>query len=219
MDPYRFVTLGGLVICTTRAEHAAQLERLQQIVFPTLAHESLFRASDYLEHIRIFPEGQFTALTSDSPDAEVIGMTTTLRHHLDPDSHHTFNDIIRAGFAGTHEPDGDWMYGLDIGTHPAYRGSGIARLLYNARQHTVESLNLRGQYTYGMLTGYGAEKKIITAESYYEELISGKRKDPTVSRQMANGFEPVKLVPGYVDDPVCDGYCVLLVRKNPNYIS
>lgn len=219
MNPYRFVSAAGYVICSTRAEHAAGLEKLQQLVFPTLSRESLFRAPDYLEHIRLFPEGQFVALSSANPDAEVIGMTTTLLHHLDPDSRHTFNDIIRAGFAGTHEPQGDWMYGLDIGTHPACRGSGIAKLLYDARQDTVEKLNLKGQYTYGMLTGYGAEKNKMTAAVYYEELISGKRKDPTVSRQMANGFAPMRLVPGYVEDPVCDGYCVLLVRKNPNYHS
>lgn len=217
MELYRFVTPNGHVICSTRTEHASRLERLQQIVFPTLASESLFRANDYLEHIRLFPEGQFVALSEDSPDAAVIGMTTTLRHHLDPESNHTFNDIIRTGFAGTHEPDGDWMYGLDIGTHPDHRGSGIAKLLYDARQNTVQKLNLKGQYTYGMLTGYGVVKEIVSAETYYDELINGARKDPTVSRQMANGFEPVRLVPGYVDDPVCDGFCVLLVRKNVNY--
>ncbi|MFM9074710.1 MAG: GNAT family N-acetyltransferase, partial [Bacteroidota bacterium] len=98
-----------------------------------------------------------------------------------------------------------------------WRGRGIARLLYNARQDTVERLNLRGQYTYGMLTGYGALKGTMSAEDYYAELISSKRKDPTVSRQISNGFEPINLVPGYLDDPVCDGYTVLLIRKNPKF--
>jgi hypothetical protein len=54
----------------------------------------------------------------------------------------------------------------------------------------------------------------MSAEAYYMELLEGKRKDPTVSRQMANGFKPESLVAGYVEDPVCDGYCVLLIREN-----
>lgn len=210
---YRKETTDGLVVTSTGPEHAAQLEQLQETVFPTLAKDSLFRANHYLNHIRIFPEGQFVVIDG----TRVVGMTTTIRYHLDETHAHTFDEVLDGGFLNTHEPDGEWLYGLDVGTHPQWRGRGIARLLYDARQHTVERLNLRGQYTYGMLTGYGAVKASISAEDYYSELISGERKDPTVSRQMANGFDPIKLVPGYLDDPVCDGYTVLLIRKNPNF--
>ncbi len=199
----------GIVITTTRPEHAAQLEELQRIVFPTLAKESLMRKEHYLNHIRIFPEGQFVALK----DGKVIGMTTSIRYHLDFNDKHTFNDVFDSGFLNTHQPDGDWLYGMDIGTHPDYRGLGIAKFLYDARQETVRKLELKGQYTYGMLSGYGARKETMTAEVYYALLIDGKINDPTVSMQIKNGFKPFGLVPGYVDDPVCDGYTVLLVRS------
>jgi hypothetical protein len=65
-----------------------------------------------------------------------------------------------------------------------------------------------------MLTGYGALKNEISAADYYHEVVEGKRKDPTVSRQIASGFKPHHLVANYVEDPVCDGYCVLLIREN-----
>lgn len=211
--PYFRKTPDGLVIQTTRAEHAGQLEKLQELVFPTLAKESLFRAEHYLNHIRIFPEGQFVATQNE----KVIGMTTTIRYHLDENSVHRFSDVLDGGYLNTHEPDGEWLYGLDVGTHPDHREQGIARLLYDARQSTVEHLGLRGQYTFGMLSGYGALKHMMSAETYYRELIAGKRKDPTVSRQMANGFKPVRLVAGYLDDPVCDGNTVLLIRPNPDF--
>ena len=213
--PYRKETADGLVVQTTRPEHAEQLEKLQETVFPTLAKDSLFRANHYLNHIRIFPEGQFVVTDGD----KVVGMTTTIRYHMDdePGHGHTFADVLDGGYLNTHESEGEWLYGLDVGTHPEWRKRGIARLLYDARQFTVEHLHLKGQYTYGMLTGYGALKNTMTAGQYYDELIAGKRKDPTVSRQMANGFEPVMLVPGYLDDPVCDGNTVLLIRKNPNF--
>jgi len=211
--PYLKKTADGLVVQTTQVNHAEQLEALQETVFPTLAKNALFRAPHYLNHIRIFPEGQFVVTDGD----KVVGMTSTIRYHLDEKKPSTFAEVIDGGFLNTHEPDGEWLLGLDIGTHPQWRGRGIARHLYDARQQTVERLNLRGQYTYGMLSGYGALKATMRAEEYYAELIAGKRKDPTVSRQMANGFEAVKLVPGYLEDPICDNYVVLLVRKNPNF--
>ena len=211
--PYLKKTADGLVVQTTRAEHAAQLEALQEMVFPTLAKEALFRAPHYLHHISIFPEGQFVVTDSD----KVVGMTSTIRYHLDEKHARTFVEVIDGGFLNTHEPHGEWLYGLDVGVHPQWRGRGIARHLYDARQQTVEWLNLRGQFTYGMLSGYGALKETMTAEDYYAELIAGKRKDPTVSRQIANGFEVVRLVHGYLEDPICDNYVVLLVRKNSNF--
>ena len=198
----------GVVIMTTRPEHASQLEELQIIVFPTLAKESLMRKQHYLNHIKIFPEGQFVAVKV----GKVIGMTTSIRYHLDFNDKHTFNDVFDFGFLNAHKPEGDWLYGMDIGTHPDYRGLGIAKFLYDARQETVRKLELNGQYTYGMLSGYGALKNTMSADEYYSQLIQGKIEDPTVSRQITNGFKPVSLVPGYVEDPVCDGYCVLLVR-------
>jgi hypothetical protein len=106
---------------------------------------------------------------------------------------------------------------MDIGTHPDYRGIGIAKFLYDARQESVYKLGLKGQYTYGMLSGYGALKDSMSAEDYYNQVVAGKMKDPTVSRQMKNGFKPYGLVPGYVEDPVCDGYCALLIRVNDKY--
>lgn len=197
-------------ICETGPQHVDQLEELQKLVFPTLSYESLFRKEHYLNHIRIFPQGQFIALENE----KVVGMTTTILLDLDPDNSHSFLDILDHGYLNTHDPNAEWLYGLDIGTHPDYRGRGIARKLYDARQSLVKRLHLKGQYTYGMLTGYGALKGQLSAEQYYQQLLDGKRTDPTVSRQISNGFKPTKLVAGYVEDPVCDGYCVLLIREN-----
>ncbi len=203
----------GVVIMTTQSRHAEQLEALQKLVFPTLAKESLMRKEHYLNHIQIFPEGQFVAVVGD----RVIGMTTTIRYHLHLHDKHTFNEVFDQGFLNTHQPDGDWLYGMDIGTHPDFRGLGIAGFLYDARQETVRKLGLKGQYTYGMLSGYGALKDALSAERYYDQVVENRMKDPTVSRQIKYGFKPYGLVAGYVEDPVCDGYCALLIRVNEVY--
>lgn len=198
----------GIRICSTRPEHSEALEELQILVFPSLDDRERFKREHYRKHIELFPEGQFVALAED----KVVGMTSTIRldfdfEHID----HTFADVIQGGWLTSHEPQGEWLYGADIGTHPEYRGRGIARGLYAARHETVKVLGLRGQVTVGMLSGYGALKDQMTASQYYQELLRGERTDPTISAQMKIGFEPRGLVPGYLNDPVCDHFGVLLV--------
>jgi len=198
--------LGGLDLCQTGPEHAERLEELQRIVFPTLADDQRFKAAHYRKHIELFPDGQFCVLDGDL----VVGMTSTIRLDLELGDH-TFADIIQGGWLTSHQPDGRWMYGADVGTHPDYRGRGIARALYAARHRAVRRLGLDGQFTVGMPSGYGAVSGEMSAEDYYAEVVAGTRRDPTVSVQMKIGFEPRRLIPGYIDDPVCGGYGVLLV--------
>ena len=198
----------GLVVCSTEPRHAAQLEELQRIVFPTLAPAERFEARHYLRHIELFPEGQFCV----THDQRVVGMTSTIRLGFDLDHPgHTFAEVIQGGFLTSHEPAGPWLYGADIGTHPDYRRRGIARALYAARHEVVQRLGLSGQLTVGMPSGYGALAGELPAETYVAELAAGTRSDPTISAQLRIGFEIRGLIPRYINDPVCAGYGIVLV--------
>lgn len=201
----------GLAVCRTQPEHAAQLEELQRVVFPTLAPEERFAAPHYLRHLELFPEGQLCVVDRAAGD-RVVGMTSTIRRDFDmahPD--HTFADIIQGGWLTSHQPAGRWLYGADLGVHPTYRRRGIARALYAARHELVRRLGLLGQLTVGMPSGYGAVKHAMTAAQYHAELAAGTRRDPTISAQLRIGFEMRGLIPGYIDDPVCDRYGIVLV--------
>jgi len=209
----------GLVLVHTQPEHAEALGELQRIVFPTLAPEERFEARHYKKHIELFPEGQFCVLDEASGQVvprqglpRVVGMTSTIRMDFDFDHPgHTFADVIQGGWLTSHEPNGRWLYGADIGTHPAYRRRGIARAIYAVRHELVHRLGLAGQMTVGMPSGYGAVKHAMTAEQYYAELVAGTRDDPTISAQRRIGFELRGLIPDYINDPVCDRYGIVLV--------
>ena len=140
----------GLVVMQTRPEHAEQLEAAAaRSASRRWTMRERFKAAHYRKHLELFPDGQFVALDGD----KVVGATTTLRLHFDFDHiNHTFADIIQGGWLTSHEPDGDWLYGADVGVQPGYRGRGIATALYAARQEAVWRLGLKGQVTAGMIS-------------------------------------------------------------------
>jgi ribosomal protein S18 acetylase RimI-like enzyme len=197
----------GLVVRHTQPADVTQLEKLQKIVFPTLSDDELIKAPHYLRHLEIFPEGQLVIIDKH----QVIGMTSTMRSNFDFEHyHHTFKETIAGGWLTNHNPLGEWLYGLDIGIHPEYRSRGLARHLYRARHVIAKLLGLKGQITVGMMNGYGVVSNQISGEQYYQELLQSKRTDPTLTPQMKVGFQPLGLIPDYLNDPACGNYGVLL---------
>ncbi|PYR34806.1 MAG: GNAT family N-acetyltransferase, partial [Acidobacteria bacterium] len=98
--------------------------------------------------------------------------------------------MIQGGWLTSHEPNGEWLYGADVGVHPAYRGRGLATALYAARQELVWRLGLRGQVTAGMMRDYGAVSDRMSAREYYDAVVAGRNRDSTLSMQIGVGFEP-----------------------------
>jgi 4-aminobutyrate aminotransferase / (S)-3-amino-2-methylpropionate transaminase / 5-aminovalerate transaminase len=198
----------GLVVMHARPEHAEGLEALQLVCFPTLADEERFKARHYRRHLELFDEGQFVVVDGD----RVVGATATIRLAFDfAHVNHTFGEIIQGGWLTSHQPDGDWLYGADIGVDPAYRGQGLATALYAARQELVWRRGLHGQVTAGMLRGYGAVKQQMSVEEYYDGVVAGRLKDPTLSMQLGIGFEPRALLENYLQDPVSGNAAALVV--------
>lgn len=198
---YEEILKGGLLITLMRAVHAEQLEQLQRKVFPALADDELLHAEQYRKHLEIFPEGQFVALNGE----QVVGATTTMRYHFNKrkPEQHTFKEVMGGGWLTTHEPEGKWLYGVDVSVHPDYRKKGIAKSLYRARQYTCRLLKLKGQVTVGMLNGYEKFKDQMNVEAYFEKVKRGELFDRTVSVQQKIGFEIIGLMKEYLHDPTC----------------
>ncbi|MEO0043207.1 MAG: hypothetical protein RL329_2655 [Bacteroidota bacterium] len=203
---YHKVLKQGYVLQNSQPHHCKGLEKLQKIVFPTLAKDEIIREKHYLKHIELFPAGQFVLLDGN----KVIGMSTTIRYHYALEDH-TFLDISEGLWMTSHEPDGDWLYGMDIGVHPAYRGQGLARAMYRARQETCQELGLKGQLTVGLLNGYHNYQHKMSIEDYYQELLAGRLMDPTVNVQQKMGFEWIRVIHNYLQDPQCGNAGVLMV--------
>ncbi len=161
-----------------------------------------------------FPEGQFVA----EYEGKVIGYCATFRTDeataLKP---HTWTQVTGGGMASRHDPEGDWLYGMEVVVHPDYRNMRIGRRLYQARKRLCTDLKLRGIVFGGRIPGLARHfTRYGSAAAYVQAVIDGRRRDPTLSFQLSNGFEVVGILRDYVpSDHDSLGYAVLLKWSNP----
>ncbi len=210
-------------IAQAAPEHAEALEELQRTVFPNLAEHELMKAEHFRMHQRVFPEGEFVALAADAPggtplpEERVVGLGSGFLLDFDLQRpEHSFNDTIAGGTYANHDPDGAWYYGADISVHPDYRGLGLGRALYEARKGLVRRLGKRGIVAGGQLPGYPEHKARMDVATYVEKVTAGELTDPTLSFQLANGFEVYGLIRGYIEDEYTDDWATFIVWFNPD---
>ena len=194
---------------------ADQLEAVQRASFPTLAEAEIITAAHYRAQIERFPEGQLAVITE---DGRVVACSTDFRTTVDFDNfQHRFIDAVDHNWLGNHDPNGDWLYGADIGVLPDYRRHGLARMLYMARRDLIRRLNLKGHVAGGLLKGYGQYKTQMPVETYVEKVKRGQLFDPTVSVQLKVGWEIYGILYDYVDEPSCANKAAFIVWRNPDY--
>lgn len=202
-----------VTVVNTRPEHVQRLAALQPISFPTLHHAEYLRAEHFLNHLRLFPEGQFVALV----DGEPVASTSTMRIDFDFDNpQHGFLDIIDHGWLSGHNPRGQWLYGADMNVLPDFRRRGIGRQLYAMRTAVVKRLNLRGQIAGGMLPGYVHYASQMSPLEYCHKVVAGELTDPTLSAQLKSGFRFVDVLYDYfVNASGAYKAAALIVKDNP----
>jgi GNAT superfamily N-acetyltransferase len=205
-------------IVQSTAEYAEALAELQQLVFPALTPDEWFTSAMYRSHMAIFPEGQLSALAHTEDGIVLAGATTTFRtnNSFEGEVPYYF-EVIGHGYLTTHERDGEWLYGVDVGIHPDYRRLGVGTRLYDARRQLVRRLNLRGEVVAGLLPGYESHQHQMSVDVYVQNVIQGELVDPTLTMQLRNGFNVRRLLKGYIHDPRSNDTATLIVRENPDY--
>lgn len=183
--------------------------------------DDCFKERDIEAHIERFPDGQFAAQRISGPNAgNCVGMAVTMRISRPPTERVLpWMEAIGDLRLSAHEPNGEWLYGVEMAVHPMYQRHGIGAGLYEARFQLARRLNLRGWYAVGMLMGYHRFSDKMDVIEYGNKVIAGEIKDPTVTMQMNRGFRAQGVVTDYVDEPAAGDAGVLIVWENPDYES
>lgn len=161
-----------------------------------------------------FPEGQFVAEYGE----QIVGFCATFRIEeslaMAP---HSWAEITGGGYASRHDPEGDWLYGMEVCVDPDHRGMRIGQRLYTARKRLCEDLELRGIVFGGRLPGLARRaRRLGGPKDYVDAVLAGKAKDPTLGFQLRNGFKVIGVLPDYLPgDHESLGHAAHLVWRNP----
>jgi predicted amidohydrolase/GNAT superfamily N-acetyltransferase len=204
----------GVSVRTMTADDIPQVMELQRCAFPrmpTCPREKLE------SQVSIFPEGQHVAVDQ---TGRILGCSSSLIIDWDDYSESAnWSAITGQGTFQTHNPLGKTLYGADIAVDPAARRRGIGSLFYEARKALVKERGLKRLLTGGRIPGYEGVSDALSPREYVAEVVMGKRTDPTLSFQLANGFVVLDVVPGYIDDEASRGFATLLEWLNPTYVT
>lgn len=207
----------AFTIVNSQPDMIEQLEAVQRACFPTLAEAERITAAHYAAHIQRFPEGQF-AMVENATGWVVAGSTDFRTSAVDFEHfEHRYIEAVDHNWLSHHNPQGDWLYGADLGVLPAYRRRGLATRLYQTRQALVRRLGLQGHVAGGLLRGFGPCKAVMSVEEYVAKVVAGEIFDPTLSVQLKCGFTVHGIIQHYVDDPACDGKAAFIVWHNPEH--
>ena len=109
--------------------------------YPSFGQIGAYTEAQLRGQMHQFPEGQFVA----TYEGQIIGYMATFRI---PESlalsKHDWSTITGRGYVSRHDPQGDWIYGMDVCVDPDFRGQRIGQRLYQARKRLCQHLRLKG---------------------------------------------------------------------------
>ncbi len=197
-----------------RPEFAEGMVELEHRSFPHADRRDLLSVEGVLMQCQRFPEGAFVVLDGD----RVVGMGLGCFVDFDFDQpQHHIDEVVGEYGCENHDPLGEWYYGTSIAVLPEYRGRGIGRTLYDLRKGVVQRNNRAGIVAGGSIPGYAEHRDRMSAAEYVEAVTNGILTDPTLTFQLANGFEARGVIAGYLRDDSVDSWASLIVWPNPDF--
>ena len=171
------------------------------------------------EHLKrllsLFPEGQICIEDNGRPVA--VALSLIIDFSLFGDQH-SYYEIIKNGTFKSHDPDGDYLYGIDVSVDPDYQGMRLGRRLYDLRRELAVSLNLKGIMIGGRIPGYAKYAREMDAQQYIIKVKNREIYDPVMTFQLSNDFHVRNLLDDYwPGDHHSRGNAVLLEWINIYY--
>ncbi|MBF0233254.1 MAG: GNAT family N-acetyltransferase, partial [Desulfamplus sp.] len=162
-----------------------------------------------------FSEGQICIEDNGKPVAVALSIMITFSLF---GKQHTYNQITANGTFKSHDPEGDYLYGIEVFVDPDYRGMRLGRRLYDARKDLAVNLNLKGILLGGRIPGYTDHAQDISAHEYILKVQNRELIDNVLTFQLSNDFHVLNLLNKYwPEDRPSKGHAVLLEWLNIYY--
>ncbi|WP_312126429.1 GNAT family N-acetyltransferase [Brevundimonas sp.] len=205
-------------ILTIRNARMADVGAISALVGRVYKDDIPYTAGMLRGQIAIYPDGQLVVEYM----GEIVGYAASFR--IDEASAmraHTWEDITGGGYASRHDPNGEWLYGMEVCVDPARRRLRIGQRLYDARRELCEVQNLKGIIFGGRLPGLSRRKSAYPdPKDYLDAVTARKMNDPVVAFHIRSGFEPIGVLRGYLPtDKQSLGHASHMVWRNPYFIE
>lgn len=144
--------------------------------------------------LRLFPEGQICIEDHGRPVAFALSIIIDFSLFGEQ---HSYEQIIRGGTFKSHDPEGDYLYGIEIFVDPDFQGMRMGRRLYDARKELAKNLNLKGILIGGRIPGYHKYARQLTPEEYILKVQNKEIHDSVLTFQVSNNFQVRNLLDDY----------------------
>ncbi|MDP7321158.1 MAG: carbon-nitrogen hydrolase family protein [Bacteriovoracaceae bacterium] len=203
-------------VLNIRNATVADIDGIIDLVLKVYQEMGTYKKDAILGQITNFQEGCFVVTLNEKIIAYSASLIISEDKALAP---HTWSQITANGYASTHNPNGEYLYGYETCVDPDIRGKRIGHRIYTARKRLVEFKHLKGIVFGGRVPNFSKKKKQVgTIENYIEQVRNKKIKDAILGFHIRNGFEVIGILKDYLpEDKASLKYAVHLKWDNPQY--
>lgn len=129
------------------------LERLLWVESIAWRNGVQFKEEHLISQLRIFPEGQ---LCYEDEQGKIWGFVNLMKFRFDPRRPlgGSWSEITADGYITSHDPKGNWLFGVNLSVHPHGYFTGVTEALLGAAAKVCAYMHLKGVVLGGRLPGY-----------------------------------------------------------------
>jgi predicted amidohydrolase/GNAT superfamily N-acetyltransferase len=176
----------------------------------------VWKESQIQKLLTIFSDGQLAIIV----DEKIVGCSLSIIIDYQKfGDDHTYKEVTGNYSFSTHDPKGDFLYGIDSFIRPDYRGMRLGRRMYDARKELCEKLNLKGIVFGGRIPDYHKHAADLSAKEYIQKVKSRELHDPTLNFQLSNDFHVKKILKNYMPGDLESAENAVLLQWNNIYYT
>lgn len=181
--------------------HIPDMLRVEKLAWPN--PKQRFSKENFISQLKIFPDGCFGIYVSN----RLTGMLNGLRlsNNVFSNKKYTWYSLTDNGSFRTHNKRGTIFFVASLSVDPAFRGSGLGKLLLKEAKTYVTLNRLKAIFLGSRMPCYKKFKNQYTPSQYFNQYKQHRIHDWLLKFYEKAGFSPKAIISNYFYDPdSCD---------------